>query len=401
MTDGRSKQKQCRNWCFTVNNPTVDGPAYLQRFDDRTTKYAILQLERGESGTAHFQGYLELARSQRFNYVKKLLGKEAHIEPRAGTADQARNYCRKDDGRVAGPFEFGTFTAKKPGNRSDLQDAAATLVDTRSLRKVADQHPTTYIRYSKGLSAYLRVTARRREQAPTVYLYFGTTGSGKTRKAIEENTDYYRKHPDSKWFDGYTNQECLLLDDFSGSSSKMSLNYVLQLIDRYPFSLEIKGDYTELLATKIIITTNHHPNQWYDYSKRAEQYLALARRIHHVHVFDSKGNFEVDHGEFFGKTPYQTPDDYRKIIKKPELQRQNAFLDLSTLEDSYELSLDSEIEEDSSSGDEDGNLIQEEPSNDSESDDPDFVRPKKRKRIDYTTPKKTNTNKKKQTQLKF
>jgi len=364
---------------FTINNPTMGHAALLKKLSGPSVKYAIFQKECGKKSTKHYQGYIELASNYRMAYVKKLLGGIAHLERRLGTASQARDYCRKLEGRLEGPFEHGVFVLPKPGKRNDLQDAVAELANHRSLAKLATDHGGTYVRYNRGFKRYLQVTATRRKEPPVVSLYFGDTGTGKTRKVVDENPEYFRKHPDNKWFDGYNEEAVLLLDDFSGASSKMSLNYVLQLLDRYPFTIEIKGDFIELQATTIIITTNSHPNTWYDYSKRLTQYQALARRIHHVWCFDAETDaFRVQHSKFFGTNPYQTPSDYRKIaLKRPRLERQDAIVtcSLSTLEDSdlEDYSEDSELEvldDDSLEGDSD--------------DDEEFVRPKKRTKLDLT-----------------
>jgi len=365
----------------------MEPTAFLQKLSHKSVKYAIFQKESGETGTIHYQGYLELAANYRFTFVKNLIGDNAHLERRRGTAEQARSYCSKTESRLDGPYEYGIFTHKQPGRRSDLQDAITDLAEHRSLNTLAINHGATFVRYNRGFSRYLQVTAKRRTQAPTISLYFGDTGTGKTRKVIEENPDYFRKHPDNKWFDGYNEHDVLLLDDFGGASSKMSLNYVLQLLDRYPFTIEIKGNFVELLATKIFITTNSHPNQWYDYSKRLTQYKALARRIHHVWVFDADGAFRVEHAKFFGDTPYQTPVDYRAIaLKRPVLHRQNATIDLTCNEVIDDLICSDVLEDDFTLSGTEGNSslydsIDLAAMSEENSDDDDFEPTKKKRKI--------------------
>lgn len=80
----------------------------------------------------------------------------------------------------------------------------------------------------------------------------------------------------------------------------MSLSYLLQLIDRYPIAVQVKGSYAVLAATKIIVTTNIHPLLWYDYARREGQYKALARRFTKVSVFPGKlGAVQVPLKVFF------------------------------------------------------------------------------------------------------
>lgn len=153
----------------------------------------------------------------------------------------------------------------------------------------------------------------KRRAAPTVYLLYGKAGVGKTRLVNDKypiGDVSFKKAPDTRWFDGYDAQDVLLLDDFSGAASKMSLNYVLQLLDRYEMSVEVKGDTVPLLATKIFITTNNHPSTWFKWDNRREQYKALARRIHHVIGFVDHTPRLLNRELFFGELKDQQFGDY-------------------------------------------------------------------------------------------
>jgi hypothetical protein len=132
-----------RNWMFTINNPddTDDPNAW-------GVKYVVWQLEEGESGTPHYQGYVELEKVSRLAAMKKLSLK-AHWEKRMGTQDQAVAYCTKEDTRVEGPWEKGE--KKQQGCRSDLEAATATAAE-RGLTAAMKEHPTEFAKYHKGLS---------------------------------------------------------------------------------------------------------------------------------------------------------------------------------------------------------------------------------------------------------
>ncbi len=261
----------------------------------------IFQLEMGEEGTAHFQGYVEFKQPLRLAAMKKLCP-FAHFEIARGSSKQNREYCSKEDGRLMGPFEFGDFSTGGSGVRNDLGGIIAVARETHDLRQVIESDPATYIRYHRGIEAYMFHTRPTRMAPPKVLIYYGPTGTGKTRRAFDEYGDVlYRKAPDTTWFDGYYGQQCLLLDDFAGAASKMSLSYLLQLLDRYPIDVQVKGSYVGLLSTVIIITTNVHPYLWYNYVGRDTQYNALARRIHEVWYFPAvDGNaLFIEHGSFF------------------------------------------------------------------------------------------------------
>jgi len=158
-----------RNWCFTLNNPEeFDAEAYPQDSEGPLEpllqgipklRYCCYQLELSESGTLHYQGYAEFSATVRFS-VFRSAGELAfgHYEIRRGTREQARDYCRKDDTTLAGPWEYGQWTGGQ-GTRTDLEDAAQSLLQNRSLRDVAISHPASFIKFHGGFAKLLEITA--------------------------------------------------------------------------------------------------------------------------------------------------------------------------------------------------------------------------------------------------
>lgn len=70
-------------------------------------KYMLGQLEKGEeTGALHYQFYCETEKPIRMSGLKKLLGlTEVHIEV-TKNSNASRNYCKKIDTRVEGPWEL-------------------------------------------------------------------------------------------------------------------------------------------------------------------------------------------------------------------------------------------------------------------------------------------------------
>lgn len=109
---------RARFYCFTVNNPQ-DGSDNADDGDfekiDRYLgsehcRYGIYQLEEGEGGTPHMQGYFELFKATTISAIKRHCGiGRMHLEVRRGSRDQARDYCRKEDSRIREPLEFGEW----------------------------------------------------------------------------------------------------------------------------------------------------------------------------------------------------------------------------------------------------------------------------------------------------
>ncbi len=218
--------------------------------------------------------------------IKKILGVNSiHLEARKGTRDQARDYCMKGESRSGGPWEVGTWNVIGQGKRSDLENVLTVMLTAKTFQEVVEADPVVYVRYSRGLEKAWQITKKTSKRVPpVVILIYGPTGSGKTRHVMSQPS-IFKKSGDDQWFDGYDGESTLLIDDFSGAKSRVSLSFLLQLLDRYTVNLPIKGAFTPLVAKVVYVTTNLHPRLWYDYTKRDEHYRALARRFHEVWYF--------------------------------------------------------------------------------------------------------------------
>lgn len=261
-----------RNVCFTINNPTVQ----LELTDEKI-RYCIYQKERGENGTEHYQGYIEFTNSLSMKAIKLILGDKAHIEARKGTREQARAYCCKDDTRIDGPFEVGIWT-KGQGHRTDLDDVADMVKNKMTIKEVAEEFPVQFIKFNRGierLNNVINLVPRDVENPPIVEWIYGPTGVGKTRYATNHyGTDYYIKDH-TQWWDGYTQQKVIIIDDFDGHWPFRDL---LRLLDRYPFQGQTKGGYIHINSPHIIITCDKTPREVYE-GKPEHEISQLNRRI--------------------------------------------------------------------------------------------------------------------------
>lgn len=258
-----------RNWCFTLNNPEKKQLLFETLPEVR---YAIYQTERGTSGTEHLQGYVELFNPRRWNYLSTLLP-GAHFEKRKGTRDQARDYCKKEESRTDGPFEYGDWNSGGSGKRNDLLNIKKQIDEGKSEENIADNYFETWIKYYRGLREYKRIKTTKRNWKTEVTVLVGPPGSGKSRKCLQDATKAYWKQR-GHWWDGYENQEHVVIDDYYGW---LPYDTLLRLLDRYPMILETKGGHVEFVAKHIWITSNKYPQEWYK-SENIE-IGALLRRI--------------------------------------------------------------------------------------------------------------------------
>lgn len=267
---------QSCNWCFTMNNPGD----YRPEFDQETMKYLVFQMESGDEGTLHLQGYVQMISRKRLAAMKLLFNQGEHWEVSRGTALQASSYCKKPDTRVDGPWEFGSMSV--PGKRNDLSFLAEEL-RKRPLGDVFNDHPDEAIRYGKGMRYFRsQVLSTIRGSAwvqPEILVYWGDSGAGKSRRARLLDPDLFNvpvHEGGTTWFDGYDNQETILFDDFNGG---IKYTQMLRFLDGYSLQVQTKGGFITLNHKRVIITSNRPPEVWYSKDVQGEA-EALLRRIY-------------------------------------------------------------------------------------------------------------------------
>jgi GTPase SAR1 family protein len=85
----------------------------------------------------------------------------------------------------------------------------------------------------------------------------GPAGCGKTSyiHSILEGAEVYWK-PVNKWWDGYSAQKIVLIDDVDPGHSKLAHHFKLWL-DRYQFPVEYKGGMKQIQPELVIITSQY------------------------------------------------------------------------------------------------------------------------------------------------
>jgi len=283
-----------RNWVFTLNNPTCDELLH----SSLQVKLLVASLERGEFGTPHYQGYLELTTSRNLSQVRAIFQESVHLEPRRGTRNQALSYALKTyreelltlttsvnsatlttlnarlsnqgwnlyglksmiiigyDGSYQELIELGQ--TKKPVSKR-LKEIQKSIQDGASDLAIANLDFELYVKYHKAFSHYSLLCAQPRNFKTRIIVIQGPTGTGKSKFCLEFDQHAYWK-PRGNWWDGYTGQPTCIIDEFYGW---LPWDLLLRLADRYPLSVEYKGGSVNFCSKTIIITTNKHPNCWY------------------------------------------------------------------------------------------------------------------------------------------
>lgn len=199
----------------------------------------------------------------------------------------------KDEGRVGGPYEYGQWTNGGQGSRTDVS-ALKSLIDSGgSLADVWDAEPLMFLKYSRSIQLALLLKSPQRSWKTTVHVLVGPTGTGKSSFAalsasMNSSTGVYYK-PRGEWWDGYTNQESVILDDFYGW---VPYDELLRVLDRYPHRVPIKGGFVNFVAKHLYITINTDASKWYKNEKILGTIDSLIRRVDYWYFFPELGKWD-------------------------------------------------------------------------------------------------------------
>lgn len=166
-----------------------------------------------------------------------------------------------------------------PGKRKDLEEVKTLLDSGASFSTIADEHFSAFIRYEKGFRSYKLLKSVRRDWSMDLIIVVGPSGTGKSRYARTSYPGAYWK-PKGPWWDGYDGEETVVIDEMYGHCFPFS--ELLQLLDRYPYKVPVKGGTMEFVSKRIVMTSNQHPRDWYSSEKTHQvswEESPLCRRI--------------------------------------------------------------------------------------------------------------------------
>jgi len=259
---------QGRYWLLTI-------PHHLfTPFLPPCVSYIKGQLETGhQTDYLHWQILCAFPTKVRAAKLKELFGDVHHELTRSSAAN---DYVWKEDTYVNGTrFELGKLAFKR--NSPDDWEKIWESAKTGRIMDIPPQIRLQNYRTIKQIEKdFLQPVAAIRE----INVFWGPAGTGKSRTAWEQSgLDAYPKDPCTKFWDGYQGQEKVVIDEFRG---EINISHILRWFDRYPVNVECKFGATTLKATKIWITSNLHPRDWYP-QLDAATLAGLLRRLTITH----------------------------------------------------------------------------------------------------------------------
>ena len=265
---------QSKNWYFT-DFELLDW-AKIYKGDDDIRYICWGEEVCPNTKKKHYQGWIQMDKKKRMNGIKKVCqSKKIHIESCRGTEGDNNKYCQKDNKY----HTVGEFMTQ--GKRTDLDNLKIIIDRGGNMEDIASENFQSFIQYNREFQEYKKIVDRRLHKGfrkVKVILIHGKTGSGKTRKAMEnkENDVYKIQGKALQWWDGYEEEKTLLIDEYDND---IALTELLGILDGYQLRLPIKGSFTYANWTKVYITSNIkklHSNA------KPEHKMALKRRITEV-----------------------------------------------------------------------------------------------------------------------
>lgn len=122
---------------------------------------------------------------------------------------------------------------------------------------------------------------------------YGPTGCGKSHRArelaasVSPNEPYYFSAEDKGWWDSYTGQETVILDDYRGS---ISYSFLLRLVDKWPVCVPRRARAPMPFTSKLLIVTSSLSPQECYHNLSVNDSLAQLMRRFDVVLMDERPN---------------------------------------------------------------------------------------------------------------
>lgn len=286
----------------------------------------------------HYQGYMEFgSKVSAIEICTAMQWTEAAgwnmadiwLEPRAGRREDAIRYVTKDDTAVdidplLRDFAHGILDSEqlrdavdevlnvddqalplapmrptsgepRPPDAAEISKAVEAMINEgASYLDIFKVHPAYALSHPTGIKTAIAAVADATggilaHRDVKTFVFWGDSRTGKTRRIAELEGDrnlvmdknkVYIKNRTEQYYQHYTNQEVLVLDEFTGSlESKMTIADFCAILDGSNLSLPIKYESPRFAKwTRVYITSNIAPRRWFP-NASPEQIDAMYNRL--------------------------------------------------------------------------------------------------------------------------
>lgn len=278
----RAKRDTVRSRMFCVTGwEHLEGCLDQLKKEAEIADYALIGRELAPStGKVHYQcifrfecqRYLEALR-------KRLPGCDVRVT--RGHLIQASDYCFKEEDII---LEKGSRVEQ--GKRSDIIAVKEEILSGKKVDDIALERPELYHQYGRTLNKIeeLQMRKKYRMEMTEGIWYWGETGVGKSHLAFKDFTPetHYVFPDDNGWWDGYCQQETVIINEFRGG---IAYKFLLELCDKWPLSVKRRGrEPMPFTSKRIIVTSCCKPEEVYKNLSASDSLTQLYRRFKVIHV---------------------------------------------------------------------------------------------------------------------
>lgn len=268
----------------------------VQKLDN---KYYIIGKEIcPTTGRKHLQFFIILNKKKRLSSLRKKL--LCHTEQARGTNDECINYCKKDNDFI----QYGdSNSVEKQESKQQQWLTLLNLAKGRQMNQIAENDPRMFVLHFhrwKAIQDHFPQKFPSVESRVSIWLWSKQSGVGKSRWCESHFPDSYRKSLTSKFFQGYVNQDTVLIEDLDTSCAAFGHDLKLWA-DIYPLLVEVKCSHVYLTHRRLIVTSNYKISELWNCPRLVN---ALLRRFHVFEVLDWDDDTNDAYVSFNHKTGY-------------------------------------------------------------------------------------------------
>jgi len=265
-----------RNWVFTLNNYTDND---IEALNNLTCRYICYGKEVAPTtGTPHLQGFVVFNNARHIGGVRQVLP-GCHVERARGSVTQCVDYCSKD-----GDFHERGARPISPEAKGDGERARwATALEHARRGTLEEIDPQIFICHYASIK---RIEADNMGELlinpHTCGIWIvGPSGCGKSRGVREKFPDLYPK-PLNKWWDGYSGQDEVLIDDVDKSHGQWIGSFLKIWADHYPFIAESKGRSNQIRPKRLLVTSQYTINEVFNHDAALIEAIERRFKVQHL-----------------------------------------------------------------------------------------------------------------------
>lgn len=218
-----------------------------------------------------------------------------NIAPMYGNFEQNDAYCKKEN--------IYTKLGKEPkqGERGDIRENVEMLTKGEiTVDELALKDPINFSMYQRLYEKINNIKLQKnwRTTMTKGYWFWGGTQCGKSHNAftkfgIAKDETHYVKNLNVMWWDGYSQQDIVIMNEFRG---EIKYNELLDLVDKWPKTVPIRNQRdVPFNSKKLVITSSKPPEEIYmkimDHQEKLEQ---LERRFEIIELSEKKEEDETE-----------------------------------------------------------------------------------------------------------